>query len=297
MSTLTKVFVVLLVIFSIAFTTMTVSTVAQMTNWKDTATKFEEHARIADANLRHAIAASAARLASARDDVRGHLAEIGRKEGELQAARNESARLTAEAAKANSEKSNSEALSRGLLAQLQVADTARTEYRSQRDELEKRNIDRERRNIDLSDRVNELTAQLTVLIEQKRQYEQQINILRADNERLSQASGLAPGGMAFEHPEGAGMTGVAAMTPVAARAIRGRILEVSQDLVTISVGSADGVRKDMIFVIHRGAEYVGDVTISVVDPNQSAGRLVRSSSLPTAGDQVTDSASLSGSRG
>ena len=60
MSTLTKVFIVLLVVFSIAFTTMSVSLVAQMTDWRETAEKYEEHARVADANLRHLIAANAA---------------------------------------------------------------------------------------------------------------------------------------------------------------------------------------------------------------------------------------------
>ena len=59
LSTLTKVFAVLLVFFSIAFTVMTVSMVAQTTNWKDTAQKYEEHALVADTNLRNLIASSA----------------------------------------------------------------------------------------------------------------------------------------------------------------------------------------------------------------------------------------------
>ena len=46
LSTLTKVFIVLLVVFSIAFTTMTVSIVAQTANWRDLANTYEQHAAI-----------------------------------------------------------------------------------------------------------------------------------------------------------------------------------------------------------------------------------------------------------
>lgn len=297
MSMLTKIFVVLLVVFSIFFTSMTISSVAQMTNWRETAAKYEEHARVADTNLRHAHAANAALLANARDEVRANLDKIAELEAELQAKSNEVSEVKARIAKSESEKSGAEAINRGLLAQLQIAEASRSEYRDQRDELERRNIDLERRSIDLNDRVNELTTGTAVLVEQRRQYEQQINILRTENEKLAhQARTLSSGG-SLEQPEGMALRGVRAITPVPAAAIRGRVLEVSGNLVTISVGSADGVKKDMVFVIHREGEYIGDLKINMVDPNQSAGRLVRSTAAALANDQVTDALWLSGSRG
>ena len=296
-SMLTKIFIVLLVVFSIFFTSMTISSVAQSTNWRETAAKYEEHARVADTNLRHAHAANAALIANARDEVRAHLDTIGDLEAQLQSSRNEAAEIKARIAKSESEKSGAEAINRGLLAQLQIAEASRTEYRNQRDELERRNIDIERRNIDLNDRVNELTTGTAVLVEQRRQYEQQINILRTENEKLAhQARTLSSGG-SLKQPEGMALHGVRAMTPVPATAIRGRVLETSGNLVTISVGSADGVKKNMIFVIHRDGEYIGDLKINTVDPNQSAGRLVRSIANVLANDQVTDALYLSGSRG
>ena len=297
MSTLTKIFVVLLVVFSIAFTSMTISMVAQMTNWRDMAQKYREHARIADTNLRHEIAANAALLATARDEVRAHLERATELETQVQTARNEAAELRSALARADAEKSTAEAMSRGLLAQLQTVEAGRAEYRKQRDGLERRNIDLEGRNIDLDDRVNELTANTTVLLEQKRQYEQQINILRVENEKLSQEAHELSTGVALEEPTGAAMSEAVALTPVATRAIRGRVLEVSSNLLTISVGSADGVKKDMVFVIHRDGQYVGDLKISLVEPNQSAGRIVRSTATPTPGDEVTDALWLSRSRG
>ncbi len=297
MSILTKVFIVLLVIFSIAFSSMTVAIVAQSSNWRDTAEKYKENARITSTNLRHEIAASAALLAAARDDARDHLERISQLDANVQAARSESSGLRGEVKRATHEKSSAEAINRGLLAQLEVVEGARAEYQKQRDGLESRNIDLERRNIDMNDRVNELTARTAVLLEQRRQYEQQINILRGQNEKLSLQTRGTSGAAVFEHPEGAAMTGVQALTPVAATAVRGKVLEVANDLVTIGVGSADGVKKDMIFVIHRNGEYIGDLRITLVDPNQSAGRVVRSTLAPTTGDDVTDATSLAGLRG
>ncbi len=297
MSNLTKVFIVLLVVFSIAFTTMTVSMVAQSTDWRDTALKFEDHARIADTNLRNMIAASAALEATARDTARGHLDKLAEFEGRLQANSGEVSRIRADLAKADSERSSSETMNRALIAQLEMARSAETEYRKQRDTIEKRSIDLERRNIDLNDRVNELTSQVSVLIEQRRQYEQQIHMLQTENEKLSRASQRAPAGATLEAPVGTAMGNVVPLAPASSSAIRGKVLAVSDNLVTISVGKAAGVREGMLFVIHRDGGYVGDLKISKVDPNQAAGRVVRSSSAPTRGDQVTDKFAMAGSRG
>ncbi len=297
MSTLTKVFVVLLVVFSIAFTVMTVSIVAQTANWRDTALRYEQHAAVADTNLRNLIAANSAEAATARDAVNSHLGRIADLETDLQTSRNELAQLRSELAKAASAKSSADAMNRGLVAQLQATEAARVEYRDQRDDLEKQGIDLQRRNIDLNYRVNELTSRLAVLLEQKRQFEQQINILHDENEKLAMAGRHRSIGAYLEEPAGAAMSDVSAMTPVAPAAIRGKVVEISGNIVTLSVGSADGVKTDMVFVLHRNGNYVGDLQINLVDPNQAAGRMIRSNFAPRVGDEVTDANWLGASRG
>lgn len=288
MSTLSKVFAVLLVVLSVAFTSMTVSVVARTTNWKETAERYEQHARVADTNLRNLIAASAAELATARDSVRAHMSQVTQLERQVQAQAADVAGLRADFAKVTSEKNSVEAMNRGLLAQLQSAEAARSQYQAQRNGLERRNVDLERRGIDLNDRVNELTAVVTVLREEKRQYEQQLNILQQENDRLSSAMQRPGSGAQFESPTGLALEGIEAATPVSGTALRGRITEVDGELVTISVGRADGVKKGMKFVIHRNDEYVGDLIISAVDPNESAGRLTIAPRKPSRGDIVTD---------
>ncbi len=297
MSTLTKVFIVVLAVLSVVFAAVTVAVVAQTDNWRDTAEKYKQSERIADTNLRYAHAVHAAKLATADDEKRVLQSEISDLQTEMQTVRREVAERRSEAAKASSEKSASDAINRGLLAQLQVTESARAEYRTQRDELEERGINLERRNIDLGDRVNELTAHIDVLLEQKRQYEQQIHILRTENPKLSQRIGGTSTRLALEAPEGAAMSDVVALTPVADRTIRGQVDEISGKLITVTVGSADGVREGMVFVIHRDGQYVGDLKIDLVDPNESAGRVVRSSADPAVGDAVTDARGLVSSRG
>jgi hypothetical protein len=286
----------LLAVFSIAFTVMTVSVVAQMTNWKETALRYEQHARVADTNLRNLIAASAADLATARDNVRAQLQKSADLEVQLSSRAADLNQARAELAKVTAEKTSAEAMSASLVNQLGAAEGARAEYRKQRDDLEKRNIELERRNVDLSDRVNELTARLAVLLEEKRQFEQQLNILKSENESLSRSARAPAAGSRLESPSAMALGGVEALTPVPAAAVRGHVQEVQDGLVTISVGSADGVKKDMVFVIHRDGNYVGDVRIHAVDPNQSAGRLVRSSEMPRVGDLATDAVSLAQSQ-
>jgi cell shape-determining protein MreC len=296
LSTLTKVFVVLLAFLSIALTPMIISFTAKTQHWKENYEAALENKKIAETNLRNLIASNAAELASTRDTIRALRADLSDLQQELQDKQNAVAELRAAQIQAASEKSSVEAINRGLLAQLQVAQAAADEYRVQRDDLEKRGIELERRNIDLNDRVNELTAQVAVLVEQKRQFEQQINILRTENEKLASALRRPGAGGAMEAAPGAAMPGVSAETPVAAAAIRGKVLDIEGNRVTISVGSADGVKKGMVFVIHRDGEYVGDVKISHVAPDQSAGRVIQSRLRPSPEDLVTDAVSIASSR-
>jgi len=296
LSTLTKVFTVVLVVFSIAFTTMTISIVAQSTDWRDTALKYEEHARVADTNLRNLIAASAAEIATARDSIKGNLEKIGELEGQVQTVNAEAAKIRSDMAKIESEKSSADAMNRGLLAQLQIAESARAEYRKHRDDVEKRSIELERRNIDLNDRVNELTDRISVLTEQKRQYEQQINILRGENQKISRATGRPT--IEMEQPASTSVANVKPLTPMGTKAISGKVTEVEGNLVTISVGSDDGVQKDMEFMVHRSGQYVGKLQVQLVNPNQAAGRMLGLSALaPSRGDEVTDSGAMGAPRG
>ena len=66
------------------------------------------------------------------------------------------------------------------------------------------------------------------------------------------------------------------------------VIPNKDNLVTISNGSADGVKKDMVFVVSRNDQYVGDLKISHTEPNRAAGRMIKSTVAPMTGDRVVD---------
>lgn len=81
-----------------------------------------------------------------------------------------------------------------------------------------------------------------------------------------------------------------ATASTASGSIKGLIKEVKESLVTISVGSADGVKKNMTFHVTRGSEFICDINITNVDTNKSAGVLELIASQPKVGDNVTTEA-------
>ena len=95
MSTLTKIFVVLLVIFSIAFTMSTISFVAQSSNWRELAEGYRIEAQTTDAHLRNVLASSAAEIASNRDAINAHIGRYQALEAKYQEALQESGRWAA----------------------------------------------------------------------------------------------------------------------------------------------------------------------------------------------------------
>lgn len=291
MSTLTKIFIVLMVVFSIAFTMSMINFVARTNEWRDLAEKYRAQAQIVETHMRNLSAAHVAEKAAWLDTVTELRDQIDR----IEAARADDlvrlAELRDEVARLSAEKTDSEALARRLASELQVAQNGWLEQRQQRQELERRNLELERRNLDLNERVNEQTAQLLVLIEQQNQLEQQINILRQESRKLA---GLGPG--LTEAGTMADVTGVAAVAPPGSTPIRGKIIEVQGDIATISVGSADGVRAGAVFVIYRGSEYIGDFQVTDVEPNLSAGKIIRSQMAPRPKDMVADEPALGRAR-
>lgn len=79
-------------------------------------------------------------------------------------------------------------------------------------------------------------------------------------------------------------------TPAVAPAgsdIKGLVAEVEQNLITLSVGSADGVKEKMVFHITRGESFLCDVVITNVDINQCAGVLDLVQQTPQVGDTAS----------
>ena len=78
-----------------------------------------------------------------------------------------------------------------------------------------------------------------------------------------------------------------ATTAPAGTDVKGLVVEVQQNLITLSVGSADGVKENMVFHITRAESFLCDVIITNVDINQCAGVLDLVQQSPQVGDTAS----------
>jgi len=139
---------------------------------------------------------------------------------------------------------------------------------------------------------NELTARLYETIVQ-------VEALRADKRRLLEEKAaledqirIASGGQAVTSARSNVVTqkpaaAVPVVTMPAATDLKGLITEVRESLVSVSIGSADGVTKGMVFHVTRGDEFVCDVVITDVDTNKAAGVLELKMQQPRIGDTAS----------
>ncbi len=291
MSTLTKVFVILLAVFSIGFTMSAISFVVQTNDWKDLADKYQAQTKVVEAHMRNLASSHAAEKATwidIRDRMTRDAAEL---EASNERQAQELARLTTELAAARGESATAQALSRQLAAELEIAQNAWQEESQTRVAIEQRKLALERWNQDLDNRISEQENQIAVMEQEKRQLEQQIHILKTENKKLAQA-GKQPPTVVGD----LGVPGVAGrvlpLSETTGTPIRGRIVEIGGERAAISVGSSDGVEAGMVFVIYRGGEYIGDLKITDVEPNLAAGRITLTRGTPKVGDLVADESRL-----
>jgi len=111
-----------------------------------------------------------------------------------------------------------------------------------------------------------------------------IDVLRRDNaslrEQTEKLSDLVARGGGSSDVSGGGR-GTASVAN-----IRGQVLAVEGDLLSINVGSAKGVREGMVLLISRKDQLVGYLRIEEVEVDQAAGVIQEKQADPQQGDTV-----------
>lgn len=297
MSTLTKVFVLLLTLASIALSMLVIAAFARQEDWRQSSLDWQETAYVAEAKAR--TVSQNAQLQHQRDldqlqrgadtindlnadklDMQTRISELERSETGL------NNKLAAEQAQVTS--------LGGTLAVVNASLNREQEFARK---LAQTNSETQRRNIDLNDRVQELTTNLEMSTAQMRALQQQITVM--DEHQASIAMGLTP---ATQIPGGAGI--VEARTPSVrldvisrmATPIRGEIKEVDGTLASISVGSTDGVAPGMTFLIYRRQAgkpvFLATLRIDKVHANESVGVIEQAEADIRRGDSARDEASF-----
>jgi len=267
-STAAKVFVVLLVLFSVAFSMVTVTFVAQQGNWKQLALDFRAAYQAARVE-----ATSVEALAKTREVQLQ--AQIGQLSAQIEALQTKLGEGEAALKGKDSELLQVKAERETALANAKRAGQLQVLEKNRADRLEKGNqalldqtTELQKRNLDLARRVGDLTPKVAVLEEEVRALKEQRYALE------QQLAAIQKGPKAIATPT-PGASLVREVGPAAPPAvpIRGQILKVDGSVASISVGSADGVTEGMSFVIYRGADYLGKLRVTDVEPNRSGGDL------------------------
>jgi chromosome segregation ATPase len=162
------------------------------------------------------------------------------------------------------------------------------EVKQRRDET----LDLRTKNIALSDRVNELQTQNETLVQQIRLVKEQMFDLQQRVEQIADASATGTPQATGAQQSRAATTAVVKQVAVAAptNPVRGMITDVRQvgeiTFVALNVGSNDQVREGMQFIVHEGQKFLGNVVITKVDLNSSAGRVTLAQGPIKANQQV-----------
>jgi hypothetical protein len=268
-STLTKVFVVLTAVLSIALSCMFIAAAAQWDNWKALALNYQTLRDAAVTEKQSATASAQAALAL-KDEA---LAVEGRKLeealNEIQDQKDQNAQLQSELSQVKNERLAFEAGRTKLQEILDVTTGELKALQKQNQTLLSQNIDLQSRNARQNSRMLELTTSVTILQDQIRNIQEKLYACEQQSAELERRAGAPPARALPQAPPG-----VAAVAPTVTGEVRGEIIEVDGIYATINVGEGSGVVAGMTFMVYReGGTYLGDLVIDRVRPNQAGGKL------------------------
>jgi len=270
-STLTKVFVVLTAVLSIAVSVLFVSAAAQWDNWRSLARDYQT-LQEAEFTQRLNDRASMEVALAIKDDALNQAArELAGAQKSVQDLADERARLQSDLARARNESLAFEASRTKLQEILGVTTGELKAFQRQNQELLRQSTDLQTRNARLNGRVLELMANVTILTDEQRNLQEK---LYAAEQRVSELqSRVASGGQAPAR-ETEEVANAAPVQPTVAGPIYGQVTEIDGNYASINVGSTSGVVTGMTFMVYRDDDgYLGDLVIDNVRPKDSGGKL------------------------
>jgi len=271
---MTKVFVVLNAVLTVALSCLFIASAAQWDNYKALANSYKTQRDAAITERQTAEAGMQLALA-AKDEA------FAAQRLELTQARSESERLSNDLAKALSDlaevKSERMAFEAGRTKLREILDVTMAELKSeqaQNQTLLTSNMDLETRNARLNSRILELTTQVTILTDENRNIQEKLYACETANARAAapvasspRVAGSTSPTVSFEAP------GTRGSTPAVAGPIRGRVTAITGRTASIDVGEASGVRTGMMFIVSRNGAYVSDLVIDTVRPTEAGGKV------------------------
>jgi hypothetical protein len=294
LTTVAKVFLVLLVIGAIALSTASITITAQTRNWRTMAENYRQEAVAAWANQTSYTAEATVRQEQLTADLQAKAEQIGGLQKTLAARQQDLAQQQVEIERLKVESASDKAAVLKLTTAMKTEQDRAGQLQEQNQQALARALDLEKRNIDMNGRVQELTASVNVLENQTRVLQQRNYGLQEQVTKLRETMSLGPQNSATGVQPATGAA--QPLSSPAATPIRGKVLQIEGNVVGLSVGSSDGVKPNMAFVIFRGDKSLGRILIRDVDPQVSAGTLDKKFGDIQVGDLVIDEAGLMAQR-
>lgn len=296
MSTLTKVLIVLLTVFSLFLSGIVVTFVANQENYRKSADKTRVDLRAAE-KARDGAQSEQVRAKEASDVLVAKLEdEKNRLTKDLLVVREELDGIKRTKAALDTEHA-------GMMAAVQTATTGEQQQRAlfvaAQKEVERLKGEQIQREGELKE-TNQMLLEKLALISD---LDNKIRQLTQENQELGNRVNqqlTKSGQMATRPPTtvAQGSPGVQPVQPIAAVAAQTRSIalngqvtavDLRSRLLEISIGAAAGVRKDMTFHVVRGDRFVADILIMEVWPDRAVGILdiVQAGLQPQSGDKVS----------
>jgi len=286
LTTLTKVFIVIIAVLAIVFSILVIQYTAMTENYKAQADQNLTRATAAEQELKGQASLSAIAQAHQSQVLRDMESQIAELRTQLATQTSE---LATERNKLLAEQQKGAALT-GQVSQLsgmfQTADTERKQLQEQLTAIRQQLAALQGENFQVTQTNQELELQ-------RQLYEKQIRLLKEQNVSLEETVAKLRQRMASppgqDQARTAGSQGpVGSAQEAQAAPIMGQITEVRDSLAGISVGSAQGVKEGMEFIVYRGGQYLGKLQVREVQPDASVGELVQVQGAIHRGDNVTD---------
>ena len=287
MSTLTKVLIVLLTVFSIFLCGIVVTYVANAENYREKATKADRDYKSAremrrkaeddldEAKQAHQVAKD--EWAAQRTELENTLSTL---ENDLKDVKRENRNLVMDVANANKAVTMTTEIQNKQMEQAQTAQQEVTQLRADQTRLDKELKETNQVLLEKMAIISQFDEKNKQLMEANQELEKRLNeYLRQYGKITTTPAVVTP------------TQGTALPTETIARdiALNGRVteLDLTNGLAAISIGSAAGVDRKMQFHVTRGEKFVCDIVILDVEADKAVGDLKRMQMQPQVGDTVT----------
>lgn len=291
MTTITKVFVILVCLFALIFTPLAIQFAARSHNWRAAAESFRDQAETAYASERSALAVAASEVEYYRKLLQTEQASLDETKKRVADLEQQLQKVTQASNEYAASRDNWERSATLLTNQLSVESERNNKLTEAREDALQRERELRTQNLQLADRVKDLTAEVAILDQQNKQRVQELAGFREENRKLRDQLKMGQAGQVAS----AATPTAQGVTPTAAGPVSGEVTNVSGPLATLNVGSSSGVREGMVMVVTRSGNYICDLEVtSNVTPNEAVGRIMyeEPGRRLRVGDKIQDSTSF-----